>query len=638
MDTVRHEVGPEPIAWLENKVFGARDVFRRTTYNLFSSSDQGVLRADPELAVPAIDASGLEEGKPIWPPPPIPSLWKEKRPGEGVWRPVKYPFLKPLPGAREAERQPKPYFYETFFRPDPKRPYAEALVIAMDMRQLELGMQAGFEDPKPLTGPPGDGRLPRDEQLVERVVATFNGAFKTTHGKYGMMVDRRVLVPPVKGAATVMITETGDVGLGSWPQTRQIPEDMVSFRQNLDPLVEDGVANPTGRYVWGWQLQGTGVMTQRTAMCVTPAGHLYYVWAQEIDGPTLGRALRQAGCSYGVHLDMNPGHCGFVYADIVNLDKGQFTLKRAHEEMTIAPDKYVRWSSKDFFYVMVRDPVPRDPSGIRWTVSAGTQPPPAWMPGLFDGKLTVGNLQVSLISFEKGRVDWKVRAGANEPTTHGAPLKKLELSGDDKFRVLASVGLGHTTEATRYGIAFEEKPSLALRSVYATLIIDPDGALQIEPPGRGVVLGPGQEAVQLPLLAEDGKLTEHARDHGAMRHRGALCVTRDGRAVVAQARHDSSGPVASALLRVGCKRVVELDRGSRHPSFVHRAGTPTPPVGGYETSVLYALGRRMKSHAYRWKAEGATPSTKPTGFDVPPELLENLAKQRRKREAAESGK
>ena len=52
--------------------------------------------------------------------------------------------------------------------------------------------------------------------VVERVVATFNGAFKTTHGKYGMMVDRRVLLPPVPGAATITVTEDRETGIGSW--------------------------------------------------------------------------------------------------------------------------------------------------------------------------------------------------------------------------------------------------------------------------------------------------------------------------------------------------------------------------------------------------------------------------------------
>ncbi len=53
--------------------------------------------------------------------------------------------------------------------------------------------------------------------------------------------------------------------------------------------MEDGVANPTGRNLWGWQLEGESVMTHRSAICVTAAGHLYYAWGDEIDGATLGR-------------------------------------------------------------------------------------------------------------------------------------------------------------------------------------------------------------------------------------------------------------------------------------------------------------------------------------------------------------
>ena len=75
--------------------------------------------------------------------------------------------------------------------------------------------------------------------------------------------------------------------------------------------------------------------------------------------------------------------------------------------------------------------------------------------------------------------------------------------------------------------------------------------------------------------------------------------------------------MAAALLRVGCTRVVELDRGSHHPAFVHRAGTPQPPVASYETSVLYALGRPMQALAFRWKPANAAPSTKVTSYDYP---------------------
>ncbi len=619
VDTVRAEVGPEPIAWLEDKVFGAKDKFKRTTYNLLSSgSSQDALKEDvgENLAARVLDATHLADNQDTWPPPPVPTLWKETKAGEGEWQPVQLPFLRPLPGT-EGKLSPPAYFYRTFIRPDTARPYSEVMLIAMDMRQLELGMEAGFEDPKPLTGPPGGGRLPRDESITTRIVGTFNGAFKTTHGKYGMMVNKRVLLPPVPGGATVMVEDDGAVGLGSWPNDEKIPDQIVSYRQNLDPLVEDGVANPTGRNIWGWQLSGTSVMTQRTALCVTAAGHLYYAFGPEIDGPTLGKALRQAGCSYGVHLDMNPGHCGFVFTDIVDIRAKEYNLKKAHDEMKLDPAKFVRWSAKDFFYVMVRDPRPKDPSGVRWKADPGVQPPPKWMPGVFGGELKVGNLNVQLFSFEPGRVDLAIRSGSKEPSMEGGKEKKLELKGADAHKAIAAINLGHTTEVTRYGLAFEGSPALDLRATYATLIVARGKPPRVLAPGSQPQLESDEEAAQLPLLAEDGKLTDYALARGSMRARGALCVTGRGRTLVALARHDSSDSIAAALIRIGCKRVLELDRGSQHPAFVHRAASATPPLATYETSVLYALGRPMQPHAFRWKAEGATPSTKPTGYDVP---------------------
>jgi hypothetical protein len=615
VDTVRAEVGPAPITWLENKVFGAQDTFKRATFQLFSSKEDSALR-DGAGRTPELDASKMSAG--AWPPHPIPSLWKNQKPGEGQWKAVEYPWLKRMPHTSPGSHPPA-YFYRTFIRPDTERPYSEVEIVAMDMRQLELGMQAGFEDPKPLTGPPGDGRLPRDPAIESRVVATFNGAFKTEHGKYGMMVNHRVLLPPVKGAATVVVTDTGDTGLGSWPQTETIPENLVSFRQNLDPLVEDGKVNPTGRYIWGWQLAGTSVMTQRTAICVTAAGQLYYAWGKAIDGPTLGKALRQAGCSYGIHLDMNPAHSGFVFTDVRDPRAHEYTLKKLDPGMKIPADKFVRWSAKDFFYMMVRDPVPGDPSGIRWVPDGGQQPPPTWMPGVFKGSLPIGTLPIQLLSFEPGRVDWQLCAGTKEPTSDGAGPKHLELTGDDAHRVIAAIGMGHTTEATSYGLAFGNTTLMPLRSSYATVVISPGKTPRVVAPGETPSLAPGEEAVQLPLLADDGRLVARGRDHGALRMRGAFCVTPNGRVIIARARHDSSDPVATALLRTGCRRVMSLDRGSRHPSFVHRTGSDTPPVSGYETTVLYALGRPMTPHAFRWKPKGSKPSTRPTGYDYPPQ-------------------
>ena len=144
-----------------------------------------------------------------------------------------YPWLKHLtiaaqkpqaPGSAEASPGPPPYFYTTTIRPDAERPYAKVLVVAMDMRQLELDMEAGVEDPKPLTGARGSGKIPRDPKILSRVVGAFNGAFKTTHGEYGMMVHRRVLLPPKPNAATVLIVSRSPGGPGHLGSICRYPE------------------------------------------------------------------------------------------------------------------------------------------------------------------------------------------------------------------------------------------------------------------------------------------------------------------------------------------------------------------------------------------------------------------------------
>jgi len=631
VDSVREEVGPDAITWLENKVFGVRDALKRAAFSFAPQSDVNALRdpAEPVAAsAPATAAVNATATKPSglvpvkvlaenWPPSSIESQWKQSESGEGQWLPVTEALLRPLPLLPAANSdKPLPYFYKTFIRPDPKRPYAKVWLIAMDMRQVTLGMQAGFEDPEPLTGPAGEGRLPDDPAVTSRVVGTFNGAFKSEHGRYGMMVNRRVLLPPVPGAATIATTTSHEVAFGNWPKSTSIPDDLTSFRQNLDPLVEDGQVNPAGRQIWGWQLQGTSVMTERTALCVTEVGHAIYAWAEETDANILGAALSRAGCSYGVHLDMNPGHCGFMYTRVNDLKKRDFQVKRAVDKMSVPPERYVRWSPKDFFYVMLREPTPHDATDAKWEPDGGTQPPPLWWPALFSAKVDVSGSEVELLSVGQGRVQWSVRAGSLEPRTLGAPLMKTDLEQEPTQRLLLALGLGHTTGATHYGLAFDGKASIPFRNQGATLVMSPPHSLSLMlvPPQQ---LNPNEEAVQLPLLARDGVLTPEGRSQGAVRQRGALCITPEGRILIGRARSDSSVPMATVLLHAGCKDIVELDRGSSHPNYLHRAGTDHPPTGGYETTTLYALAEAMQPSAIRWKPAGSSPATQPTLYDLP---------------------
>jgi len=170
----------------------------------------------------------------------------------------------------------------------------------------------------------------------------------------------------------------------------------------------------------------------------------------------------------------------------------------------------------------------------------------------------------------------RVRAGSKEPGAWGQKGVKLSLDDKEAHEVLAAIGLGHTTDSTRYGLSFAGASPIQLRTAYASLIANPRGELRLVPSGAPE-LGDDEDAVQLPLLVRDGAVESRARDRGELRQRGALCLAPDGALVVAVAKHDSSDAVATALMRAGCRDVVELDRGSHHPAFVHRAGGSAPP-------------------------------------------------------------
>jgi galactose mutarotase-like enzyme len=161
----------------------------------------------------------------------------------------------------------------------------------------------------------------------------------------------------------------------------------------------------------------------------------------------LGKALRQAGCSYGMHLDMNPAHTGFVFMDVLNPFKQKAQLRIADAGMKISIDKYLRGAPKDFFYVMVRDAAPPKQEGLSWTPDAGAQPPPKWMTGIFGATSPIGSVEVQLLRFEKGHVAFRLRSGSKEPGAWGAAGVKLTHTspdGDEGFPGTLSVKVVYT--------------------------------------------------------------------------------------------------------------------------------------------------------------------------------------------------
>jgi hypothetical protein len=594
VDVARDAIGPEPLAWLEGYAFEWRDWWRQ----------RGHSQERPAIAMETSpSAASTEEEATVWPPASVSPLLEPALEGEGSWSAAGFD----VPQRPFVASEQGPPFASSWLRPDPKRPYARLHLIAMDMRRLSLGMEAGFEEPKPKTGPPGRGSLSADAAIRERVAATFNGAFKSVHGDYGMMVDGRMLVPPKPQSASVVVRKDGWVGLGTWSDTQAVPPDVRFFRQNLDPLVAGGQINPVGRQEWGMRLMGGSVVTERSALCRTRTGQLYYAWGSELTGESLARGLHRAGCSYAMHLDMNPGHAGFVFTRVRGTAPDGVEGQLAVPEMTIHPREHAVWSDKDFFYVL--DSAPADDAGlalasddatpIAWQPSPGAQPPPDVWPGVWEGKVSLGSLPVHLVRVEPGRVSYSVTASSNEPMLMGQAAPRRQLGSAELAKAIMAVSFGHTTSRVGYGMVFGHRVTLPLRAGYGNLVVREHGALEVFGANASTATQGRDIVVQLPELVAGGVVTPQASLRGGRHSRGGICVM-DGRLWIATVDHDSSDPVAVTLRSLGCNTVLELDRGSKHAVTIQRNELSTLSDPENETGYLWALSAQMRPRTYEF--------------------------------------
>jgi hypothetical protein len=399
VDTVRNVswVGPHFVEWLEHTVFSLTDKYDRLYYSVLGAkiepkevykelglqkvtteSDKLPDITDPDLGWPPAKLSLLD--------PPLSSQIE----GEGEWIPVVDPnFVNAYPNA-------PPAFYQTFIRVDPEREYVRVYVTMWDPRQVQLRIVMGTREPESATGKTGTGMVPRDPETLRHLVGAFNGGFQALHGEFGMMAEGQVYLPPKPFAATVAVYDDGRVGMGSWPgfgfsgdwdedvANQQIPKDMISMRQNLTSVVEDGVYNPWKRWWWGaappWEKEQTYI--HRSGICITKESFFAFFWGESMGPEELGKAMLQARCVRGMHLDMNSKHTGFEFykplpkgakPDALNrkLTDAEFegglpdkpdVLFRARKAVTsMTPLRFPRYLSsdpRDFFYLTLKPVLP----------------------------------------------------------------------------------------------------------------------------------------------------------------------------------------------------------------------------------------------------------------------------------------
>ena len=325
-----------------------------------------------------------------WPPKPLEPLMKPSIAGEGQWiRLDEDPFITPIPGP------PSP-FVTTFVRSDPSAQHTRVYVTLWDPRLIALHMEAGTVEPVSATGEAGPGQIPRTPEIMRRVVGGFNGGFQATHGQFGMQANGVLYLPPKPYAATVLEMRDGTTAFAAWPKDQEVPDDVLSFRQNMTFMVQNDKYNPWGRSWWGGVPPGwhDAVHTTRSGLCLTKEGFVAYLFGHDIGPEPLGRAMLAARCQVGLHLDMNPGLAGFEFYNmqpastfqplgrplqkdwehegaVKDMPEFKFRSRRMIKSMGhILFPRYIQRDSRDFFYLTVRNVLPGAPiaEGAEWRV------------------------------------------------------------------------------------------------------------------------------------------------------------------------------------------------------------------------------------------------------------------------------
>jgi hypothetical protein len=242
------------------------------------------------VGTPVASATG-----PLHLPPPAPMvpLASPAIPGEGQWSPAGR-----LVGGI-------PAVYETTLRPDAIHTSYVVGVAWMDTKLLRATLYSGSQIPG---GGPYAHTAPIAPSAATSLVAAFNAGFLMSAANGGYYTDGRTVLPLRDGAASFVVYSNGTSTVGQWGRDVAMTPAVVSVRQNLDLLVQDGQPAPglnaADTTQWGETL-GNHVYVWRSGLGITADGALVYVGGPGLNITDLADLLVRAGAVRAMELDIN---------------------------------------------------------------------------------------------------------------------------------------------------------------------------------------------------------------------------------------------------------------------------------------------------------------------------------------------
>ena len=273
-------------------------------------------------------------------PPNIPPLAVPPLPGEGVWQ----------PSGRTVNGRPA--LWITYLRPDALHTSLLAGVARLDMSHLRATLHAG-------TVVPGGGPWQHGAQIAAadypNVVATFNSAFRLDNSQGGYYAEGRTVQALQADRASFVAYADGHVDVGLWGRDDAMTPAVISVRQNLGLIVDNGAVVPglddANNALWGGTV-GNHVYVWRSGVGVDVHGNLVYAGGPGLNVATLAEILRRAGCVRAMELDINTWWVSF---NIYTHDAGG-ALQDANllPSMVRPPGRYLNASTRDFIEIDTR--------------------------------------------------------------------------------------------------------------------------------------------------------------------------------------------------------------------------------------------------------------------------------------------
>ena len=181
------------------------------------------------------------------------------------------------------------------------------------------------------------------------LVAAFNGGFRFDDARGGIYLEGKWGVPPVRGAASLVIYKDGQVNIGDWGTDVAMSPDVQAVLQNVVLLVDNGQLAPSATYtdnaIWGYTLGG-GYVVPRSGVGVTADGALVYVAGPALTARSLAESLQRAGAVRAMTLDINPEWVTFNFYSHVAGHPREVNGTKLYPQMQRSADRYLPFVSE----------------------------------------------------------------------------------------------------------------------------------------------------------------------------------------------------------------------------------------------------------------------------------------------------